>query len=83
MGARMQGPGEFDKIEHRRHNGKCTSMTVEYGIHPHTARQYTGKESLDINDRGPKTRQLACLYILGAMAHPTYAPCHYHPFANN
>ena len=40
-------------------------------------KHYTGKESLGINDREPKTRYLACLYILGAMAHVVYAPCHY------
>ena len=44
---------------------------------PTHPKHYTGKESLDINDRGPKTWHLACLYILGAMAHTMYAPCHY------
>ena len=77
MGTRRQGPSEFDKTEHCQHNCKCTSTTAEDGIHPHTPKVLYRKESLGIDDREPKTWHLACLYILGAMAHAIYAPCHY------
>ena len=65
---------------------KLNIVNITANVHPRLRKMasilthpkhYTGKESLGIDDREPKTWHLACLYTLGAMAHAIYAPCHY------